>query len=258
MTAKDPSGNVQPITISPQVQVGLSSGMQVAFGTGKFVEPKDGQSVEPQAIYGVWDPLTDESAVYNIDGSSASKFFVRTLVTNAGTTSLSGSSSFSYAISGSGTYRGWKINLSAARERIAVEGALGLGFVAFNSTIPEGECSGDGSGRQFCLDIYFGTSFCAITQVSEAGLLSRPNIVDVNNSDPDIEYGKAGSNDMYTKRNATGQRKLRIQQQLISTGTKIADGGNAIVAGTGSGAAKLELELVVGRMNWREIKNFND
>ncbi len=255
--ATSPLGAPQPITTSPLVVEGIGSGLNVVFGTGKFVEPSDAQNAAVQAMYGVWDPLTDGGGVFS---RTPSHLYQRTLSESTLTASLSGASSFTYAVSGSGTYRGWYFNLSQARERIAVEGAVGLGFIAINSTIPTGECSGEGSGREYAINPYFGTSLVPIRTNSSAGLLSRPNIIDVNyqNHSEDIDgYAKAAT-ELISKRNSVGGRKVTITQQMLSTGTRLTDAGNAVVAGTGTSAAKVTITVDAGRMSWREIRNFND
>lgn len=57
-TATDASGNVQPITVRPEVTRGpAGAGMVVLFGTGKYLEPADVLSspVRPQSFYGIID-----------------------------------------------------------------------------------------------------------------------------------------------------------------------------------------------------------
>lgn len=58
-TAKDSSGNVQPITTQPQVgshPYGLDYGVMVYFGTGKYLEKGDRNSTPENTFYGIWDP----------------------------------------------------------------------------------------------------------------------------------------------------------------------------------------------------------
>lgn len=59
-TAKDASGNVQPITAIPEVGVAPTgaSGYMVYFGTGKYYEPTDNTSTTIQSLYGVVDSGT--------------------------------------------------------------------------------------------------------------------------------------------------------------------------------------------------------
>ncbi len=58
--ARDAGGNAQSITTTPQVGIhplGLSQGVVVYFGTGKFIETSDNTQVgqTTQSFYGVWD-----------------------------------------------------------------------------------------------------------------------------------------------------------------------------------------------------------
>lgn len=58
-TAKDPNGNVQPITTKPLVikHPTQGSGYMVYFGTGKYLEQADTESAnqQTQTFYGIWD-----------------------------------------------------------------------------------------------------------------------------------------------------------------------------------------------------------
>jgi len=129
-------------------------------------------------------------------------------------------------------------------ERIATEGALGLGFVALNSSIPEGECSGDGTGVSYCFNDLYGLLSCTINK-STSGLLSRPNVVLIDDSDSKYSYGN---------RTATGRRTLTIKSTVISTGSKISDAGNT----PGQNAKVAPITIMVGRTSWREIRNFRE
>jgi type IV pilus assembly protein PilY1 len=236
----------QPITISPQVVPALDYGFMVTFGTGKFVEPTDSQTTSTQSLYGVWDPLGNTAAQFNIERSS---LYQRTMLDNATTSvsTLSGNATYTFGLTNP-NYRGWFFDLSLPRERVAVEGATAFEFVAFNTTIPEGECSGDGSGRTLCLNPHYGTSTCEIRLIKEAGLLSRPNIVEVDASLP-------GTGN-YSNRSNTGKRAVTIRQQPLSTGTTLTEAGNSVVAGTQAGAIYSTVIVPAGRLSWREIRNF--
>ena len=237
--AKDAGGNRQPITVSPVVTSGLSSGYMVTFGTGKFVEPSDASTASSQTMYGVWDSFSTTNSDYQI---GRSKLFQRSITEGTATTTVTGSDTFVFGNGSTGTYRGWYADLPATGERVATEGVSGLGFVAFNSTTPDGSCSGDGTGRSMCFGSLFGQATCGF-ETSKAGLLSRPNVVT-------IEDGSIL--EIYSTRTATGRRGATVKQSLISTGTKITDAGNV-----DSSTSRVSTALLPGgRVSWREVRNF--
>jgi Tfp pilus tip-associated adhesin PilY1 len=140
---------------------------------------------------------------------------------------------------GTDEYRGWYFNLPETRERIAVEPALGIGVVAFNAAIPEGTCSGDGSGRKYCVNPVYGNSVCGAT-TSSPGIPSGPKIFQ-------IELDASS----YTSRSPTGARSVTIEQQIISSSTKITDSNNALV----DGKNLQSITIPAGRVSWRELRN---
>jgi type IV pilus assembly protein PilY1 len=245
--AKDSANTRQPITTSPQVTPGRNGGFMVVVGTGKFIEPGDTSTAGTQSVYGIFDPISNTASDYQI---GRSKLYQRTVVDGT-TTVISGSDTFTLG-TGTGTYRGWFFDLSQTRERIAVESAQGTGFVALNSTIPDGQCSGDGTGRSFCLNPDYGNSACSIN-LTQAGLLSRPNVITISTD-----------TEAFTQRSNTGKRYAKLSQSLVTTGTKITDAGNVAsstsnvnaksTSGSGSGLPPSP----EGRVSWREIRSFRD
>ncbi len=206
----------------------------VVFGTGKFVEPSDTATAQSQAIYGIWD--SEESAAVNFTVPKT-KLYQRS-ATLVGTTVSLGTGTFAFGKSDS-TYRGWYFNLPETRERVSVESALGIGAVVFAAAIPEGSCSGDGTGRKYCVNPIFGTSVCG-DSTSTPGIPSGPKIFQIELDDSS-----------YTARSPTGRRSVSIEQQAISSSTKITDAGNALVDGK-----KLNsITIPAGRMSWRELRN---
>ncbi|MBE2262826.1 MAG: hypothetical protein IAE92_08785 [Burkholderiaceae bacterium] len=232
--ATDAAGVRQPITTSPQVVDAIGSGYMVVFGTGKFVEPSDTATAQSQAIYGIWDSLESAAVDFTVPKT---KLYLRS-ASLVGTTVSIGTGTFSFGKSDS-TYRGWYFNLPETRERVSVESALGIGAVVFSAAIPEGSCSGDGTGRKYCVNPIFGTSVCG-DSTSTPGIPSGPKIFQIELDDSS-----------YTARSPTGRRSVSIEQQAISSSTKITDAGNALVDGK-----KLNsITIPAGRMSWRELRN---
>lgn len=232
--ATDADGVRQPITTAPQVVAANSLGYMVVFGSGKFVEPSDTSTAGQQSIYGIWDSLESTAANFTVPKS---KLYPRA-ATLSGTTVTLGTGTFAFG-KGTDEYRGWYFNLPETRERIAVEPALGIGVVAFNAAIPEGTCSGDGSGRKYCVNPVYGTSVCGAT-TSSPGIPSGPKIFQ-------IELDASS----YTSRSPTGARSVTIEQQIISSSTKITDSNNALV----DGKNLQSITIPAGRVSWRELRN---
>ncbi len=229
-----PTGTRQPITTAPQIVEANSKGYMVVFGTGKFVEPSDTSTASPQSIYGIWDSLESSSTNFTVPRN---KLFART-ATLSGNSVTVGTTTFVYGL-GTGQYRGWALNLPATRERISVESALGIGAVIFSAAIPNGTCSGDGAGRKYCLNPVYGTSVCG-DNTSTPGIPSGPKIFQIELDDSS-----------YTARSPSGRRTVSIEQQVVSSSTKITAAGNALVDGK-----KLQsITIPAGRMSWRELRN---
>ena len=238
--ATDAGGNRQPITTSPQVVEANAYGHMVVFGTGKFVEASDTSTTQSQAIYGIWDSAETQAARFTVPKT---KLFQRTSTTVGETVKLTlGGFTYGNAAAtetSSSVYRGWYLNLPTAKERIAVESVVGVGSVIFASAIPEGACSGDGSGRKYCLNPVDGSSTCG-DFTTTIGIPSGPKIFQIELDDSS-----------YTARSPTGRRTVTIEQQAISSSTKITDAGNALVTGT-----KLQsISIPAGRLSWRELRN---
>lgn len=231
--------NRQPITISPLITTAMQKGVMVIFGTGKFMEQSDSTSSGTQAIYGVWDNGGTASTDYSLDRTKLQQ-----------QTATEGTSAITIASTGftlgtdTGEKRGWYFNLPSARERIAVEGAQGLASIAIPSTIPSGDCTGDGGGRNYLINALTGGAAGPIQTTSTIGLISRPTYVS-------LELSDAGS---YSARRADGTRKYTVDQAVISTGTQITSAGNV-----GAQTTKATtVQITAGRISWREIRNFKE
>ncbi len=239
--AKDASNNLQPITVSPVVTAALGKGYMITFGTGKFIEPNDSSTVGRQTMYGVWDYFSITNSDYGIDRS---KLFARSIVVGTATTTVSGSDTFTFGTGATGTYRGWYADLPATGERVSIDGTAGLGFVGFNSTIPDGTCSGDGVSRSMCFGSLYGQATCSF-ELLTIGIAGKPGIITIDDG---------SATDSYGTRSSTGRRLATVKQSLVSTGTKITDANN-VAASTSKVTPAL---LPGGRMGWREVRNFKD
>lgn len=165
-TAVDGSGNVQPITSRPDVgkHPGGQPGFMVYFGTGKYLEVNDNTpSATPvHTFYGLWDkdpttgslatPITNRNSdllAQTISEFTASGTTYRTLTSNP----------IQWDGVGSGTHKGWRVDLLTAAttslgEMVVFKPVLRSTRVIFTTLIPESvACSFGGSG--FLMEINY-------------------------------------------------------------------------------------------------------
>ncbi|MBP6483400.1 MAG: hypothetical protein KA254_02140 [Rhodoferax sp.] len=233
--ATDSVGTRQPITTAPQIIEANTEGYMVVFGTGKFVEPSDTSTAGQQAIYGIWDSMETSASAHTVPRD---KLYQRSSTLSGASVTL-GTGTFVYGMD-NGQYRGWYFNLPQTRERVSVESALGVGAVIFAAAIPEGTCSGDGSGRKYCVNPVTGMNVCFGDATSTLGIPSGPKIFQIELSDSS-----------YSARSPSGRRTVTIEQQAVSSSTRITDAGNALVAGQ----KLVQITIPAGRLNWRELRN---
>lgn len=241
--ATNSSGGVQPITITPLIASAPREGRMVVIGTGKFVEQTDPDNVDVQSIYSIWDNAGYNTADYALDKSD-----LQQVSATAGSSVVTVSTTSFTLGAGSGQKRGCYWELPTSRERIAVEGAVGLSAVSLVSTIPTGTCSGDGEGRLY----EFNPAKCAIlsdiSTSNQVGFLSRPNYIE-------LVLNPEGT---YSKRTTRGKRLTSINEGVLLTGTKVTDAGNvgSVTRSTGSGSGTVTFEG--GLVNWRELRDFRN
>lgn len=160
-TAKDSSGNAQPITSRPVIRrhpsvTTKSTGgganepnLLVGFGTGKFLEVVDMTDTSKQTFYGVWDhgdsKLLRGSLVQQTIGTvtdTNTNTVYRTLTSN----------SVNYS-----NKDGWYIDLPDSGERQIVDPVLRGTLVFFNTSVPSPDaCAAGGSGYLMAADFETG------------------------------------------------------------------------------------------------------
>lgn len=235
----DSTGKARPITTAPLVAPGLSDGFMVIVGTGKFIERADSSDTTTQAIYGIWDNLSNTASDYQV---GTSKLFQRTLDQTTGL--LGGAATFPYG-SGTGTganktYRGWYFELPTSGERVSVDGDNKYGYSAINSMIPPPDCNVIGTSRTLTADNIYGSSVGAAVMVT-SGYLGRPNIVLLDDSEGTYTY---------TARSAVGRRDLVIKSAPVSSTSEATP---RVIQGS-----TVAMKVPAGRVGWREIKDFEE
>ena len=166
--ATDSSGNAQPITSKPSVDVhsrrnlrATSPNLLVTFGTGQYVTDNDPSTTTQQTFYGIWD---SGSAINRVGSGSLDR---DRLVTQTITqTTIDGtivrqnsSNSVNYNITTPGITpeMGWKIDFLTPGERNVVDPVVLGPIVFFNTLIPESaQCAFGGSGFLMNVDLLTG------------------------------------------------------------------------------------------------------
>jgi len=241
--ARTPTGSAtQPITVVPAVTLSVVGGYQIGFGTGKFIEPPDSlsASARQQSIYGIWDAQDDvkfERIATGSGSTSVNGLITRTLTVTTGTATVSITGpAFVYGTSttiGSGQYRGWVADLWTTMERVVVDPTVDSGLMAVNSTVPGGDpCVATGSSNQYRYNPSTGITFVTTGSANTMGYLGSASLLEVGDT-------------VWSTRNAAGRYLVTRKINSISPG-----------AGGGLNTQESAVTTIAGRINWREITNF--
>ena len=240
-TATAPSGTRQPITTPPLIANTGQGAHMVVVGTGKFMESNDPNTTGVQSIYGLWD---DDGASISDFGLNRNALAVNTVNVGSSVVTITPPSG-SYTLGrGTGKKRGWYFDLAATRERIAVEGAQGFSTITFNSTIPTGDCSGDGDGRSYTLNPITGIHAAPIDLGTGGGMLGIPIYLTV-----EMDGGN------YSTRYTSGSRNFTSSERVISPTTKLTGVNNISKV---KSSQLLQDTVRAGRVSWREVRDFKD
>jgi type IV pilus assembly protein PilY1 len=251
-TAKDPSGNPQPITGAVALAREPGSGkIFVNFGTGKLLSQSDvvtQSSVEQtQTLYGIID---DGNRITTYSNGAYTELQRRTIA-YVGTDSAGRTArSFEAYQELPTTKRGWFLNLAAntdayGRGERVVTAPLIRGRASFISSIiphlAEG-CANTGKGFLNAIDVFSGTNPSAGSFMDANGNGRVDDKVSVSGSTPSGNNGYVSSIDL----------GVAMPGQGVQVGNVVAVGGSN--AKTGS-VGKLGGQDKPQRLNWREIIN---
>lgn len=243
--AKDGAGNVQPISMAPGLVASATnpSGIQIAFGTGKYLEVSDRSSTAQNSFYVIYDNGTT-TADSTSPGASVISGRGRLQAGSINTTTNAITvPTFVWGRATSDTdatqRSGWYIDYTASGERQISGLTLSGSTLVFGSLIPG--ASGDaaacgvsgGSGYQYRVDVDSGEGQRRISQI---GILGQPLVIDL-------------ASVSYTISDSTGRRKKIIKSQVIDQGS----GGLSTVTGSGGQTVKT---ITAGRLSWRQINNY--
>lgn len=176
-TARDSSGNTQPITAAPIWKMGYDgTGIQVLFGTGQNIVATELGASSVQTVYSIWDQSqyywTINSGVTGTDTTRITGTRESTLVqqtqkaANAGDVFFSTSTNgVAYSRSNASAPRGWYFDLPASRERVLNHPTVfERNLIRVSSAVPTASAEGEtcdlstlrGAGYLSIFDIYSG------------------------------------------------------------------------------------------------------
>lgn len=241
--AKDASGNVQPITMAPSIAFGPKPNTSyLFFGTGKYYEASDKGSTAQQTEYMVFDNDSNSGDSSPIGASAISGRQRLKQGTINTTTGVISTPAFTpgRAITDVNTEiirSGWYADLPTAGERQISSATIFGTKVVFGTLIPGSTGSSSctaagGGGNQFTVDIATGNGD---SYSSGVGLLGEPLVAEISSATA------------YTSTDSTGRRTKTITSQIFQQGS----------AGLSAGRTST-VNLVVGRLSWRQINNYQD
>ncbi len=153
----DPSGNAQPVTTPPLIEIQPNSLKRyVMVGTGRLLGSTDIASTQTQSFYVIYDGVVQRFNS-STDLPSGVTFPITRSNLNADTNLLKGIGSAPTSV------MGYYIDLSQSSngvaERVNVAPVSNFGTVSFAANLPNGDaCNPSGSNRVFSLDIGTGIS----------------------------------------------------------------------------------------------------
>jgi type IV pilus assembly protein PilY1 len=248
--AKDSAGNVQPISMAPTLVAATNNtnAIQVAFGTGKYLETDDRSSTAQNSFYVVYDNgTTVADAAPPGSGAISGRARLRPASISSGAISVQ---AFTWGratadlTTASTVSSGWYLDYGTSKER-QVSGALLSGnTLIFGSLIPgtagdSASCGvSGGSGNSYIIDVDTGGGTQAASTV---GIMGQPLVIDVATT-------------IVSASNSTGRRTKTITSQVIAQGS----GGVGNAGGGAGGSGQTTITVIGGRLSWRQINNYLD
>jgi type IV pilus assembly protein PilY1 len=249
-TAKDGSGNVQPIT--DHMQVGLSStgNVMVFFGTGTYFLTGDntvGSNPPVQSFYGIIDDLGTATADQVVRSNLLQQFIV------AETTVLGRAFRTTTAYSMTTGQQGWYVDLNfptAQGERVVSDPVLDFTRIIFTTLIPQGNaCQFGGTSWLMELDSTTGAELSASLDTNGDGQVNANDYVTVTYTDP-----KTGHS--VTTSSAVGGEQSNVG--IIKTPGIISNGNTDYLIASGSNGSTTEFKQKGAspdvRLSWQQLQ----
>ena len=240
--AKTAAGLVQPITMAPTiVSAGTVGGVKqsyVTFGTGKYLENSDKTSLAQNSFYA----LFENGATSGVDGAIIpSRGRLQAGAVNTTTLSIT-VPSFVWGMpdkdTNTKTRAGWYFDYVYPGEKSISSASINGDLIIFGSVIPlaagaAGTCAASGGGGNvYELNVDSGNgTFRRIT----TGIFGEQLMFDTDSATT------------YTISTPTGRRVKTIRQTKVD-----------VTSGALGLAPPTPIEIVSGRLSWRQINNYQD
>jgi type IV pilus assembly protein PilY1 len=240
-TALDDAGRRQPITQRLNIVNG-PGGYLVLFGTGKLLDATDLEpaNVATQSFYAILDRLDNQKI------SGRSRLAKRTLIRSTSDNVLEiNGHYFQYGLAGRGD-AGWYFDLidSARTGERSIQTAETVGSIlSFNTIIPQHDPCKSSSRRTYTIQTLNGLSATAdlTGYLAPSSLLNPPSVL------LPVTPTEVSSRD------ATGKRKVTNKIRRIDPSQNNTEGNSQNENGK-----VIEQVNVAGRLNWREVVNWNE
>jgi type IV pilus assembly protein PilY1 len=245
--SKDASGNIQPITMPPLIaNSSLADTHYVLFGTGKYLESTDKTSTAQQSTYMIYD---NASAVGDVTTGTAVAISSRLRLKQGTVNTSTGLITVPAFTLGRATTdvntevirSGWYFDLPRSAERQVSQAVLSGDSAVFSSLIPgvsasTGTCTAvSGSGYTYAVSFASGSGSATVSTV---GLLGAPIVLTYGADTNSIGLGPTDN---------TGRRLRTTPNPVLTLGS------DGVTRATTQSTVQ-----VVGRLNWRQINNFQD
>ncbi len=240
-TAKDGSGNVQPISMAPTLVASTNNpaGIEVAFGTGKYLEVSDSASTATNSFYVVNDTgstIADSNPAGAAIISDRGRLQAGSINATTGVVTVP---AFVWGRATSDTdatqRSGWYVDYINSGERQISNATLSGNNLIFGSLIPGTSGSAaacgvsGGGGFLYTLNVDTGIG---VRKISTVGILGAPVTLDMGSVTSSVS-------------DSTGRRITTITTQTITNGS------------TGlTPASPTTRQIVSGRLSWRQINNY--
>ncbi|RMF13160.1 MAG: hypothetical protein D6758_13720 [Gammaproteobacteria bacterium] len=238
-TAKDSSGNAQPITAAPGIQrhatVKTDStndpNILVTFGTGKYLSNGDPADTQTQSFYAVWDKGNNK-------GNKLRSNLHRMKLTDSGSTrkiSNAGGSSVNWS-----TDYGFYFDFDTVTgERLVHKPLLRNDYAIFVTTIPESSaCAGGGS------------SWLMVVALTD-GLTPANPVIDMD-GDGDVDSNDAISSGK--KLDDINNKPAHLSKKIYTSKSDQSSGTGSCGAGVNCTTVDLgEKSIQTGRLGWHEL-----
>lgn len=247
--AKDGAGNRQPIVAAPTIIAGPTPASRyVLFGTGKYMEVADKSTTSTQSVYALYDSgssVADSSPAGSAIISGRARLQAGTVSTSAFTITVP-AFKWGRAMSDADTSQrsGWYFDFATSGERQSGTAQVVGNYAIFGSLIPGSSSvgaacvAGGGSGNQYVVNIDSGNGSFTTSTV---GITGEPLVLNISTATTTSTTTPTGTNDN------TG-RRLRT-----TTSVYFSPGSGGLSTGV-----KQSNTVVVGRMSWRQINNYQD